>query len=266
MPTFRGDCHVHSRKSHAGELAPAEIVAEARAAGLDFLAVTEHDAAADLAEWTGMLIIPGQEVLTPRGHWLALGLPPGVVVREVEEARRLGAVCVAAHPFAPYPGGTLEHPLTDFDAVEVWNGRWRSDLPWNADNEAALALWRDHQHLPAIGNSDVHLPGQLGTPQLVIEAPSLTADAVLTAIRTGACHIAGSADIDLILTPDRVRVTGVPSGRVTVHTDRGPAHHETLPASGTGTVTWPVVPGSPVHLEIRHPDGRMAALTNRLSR
>jgi hypothetical protein len=25
--------------------------------------------------------------------------------------------------------------------VEVWNGRWTSDRPWNADNEAAVAEW-----------------------------------------------------------------------------------------------------------------------------
>lgn len=264
MPTFRGDCHVHSHRSHGGELTPTEIVTAARAAGLDFLAVTEHDAAADMSEWTGMLVVPGQEVLTPHGHWLALGLPPGVTVRDVDEARRLGALCVAAHPFAPYPGGTLELPLTDFDAIEVWNGQWWSDRPWNADNEAALTLWRTHRHLPAIGDSDVHLHGQIGTPQLVIEAPALTAEAVLTAIRTGACHVVGSADIDLTHTPTGVRVTGVPSGVVTVHAADCVIHRSVLPESGTGTVEWPARPGSPVHVEVRHPDSRMAALTNPL--
>ncbi|GAA1647771.1 CehA/McbA family metallohydrolase [Actinoplanes couchii] len=264
MATFRGDCHVHSLKSHGGEMTPAAIVAEARAAGLDFLAVTEHDAAADLAEWSGLLIIPGQEVITPDGHWLALGLPPGVVVREVTEARRHGALCVAAHPFAPYPGGTLRLPLDDFDAIEVWNGRWRSDLPWNADNEAALSLWHDHPRLPAIGNSDVHLPGQIGAPQLVISAPVLTAGSVLSAIRSGACWIAGSADINLTFTPAAVRVTGAPSAVVTIRTDRGVLLRETLPASGDGVVSLPVSVRTPIRVEVRHPDGTMAALTNRI--
>jgi hypothetical protein len=33
------------------------------------------------------------------------------------------------------------YPFDGFDAVEVWNGLWSSDRPWNADNEAALAEW-----------------------------------------------------------------------------------------------------------------------------
>jgi hypothetical protein len=32
-------------------------------------------------------------------------------------------------------------PFLGFDVVEVWNGPWTSDRPWNADNEAALAEW-----------------------------------------------------------------------------------------------------------------------------
>jgi hypothetical protein len=28
-----------------------------------------------------------------------------------------------------------------FDVVEVWNGLWTSDRPWNAANEAALDEW-----------------------------------------------------------------------------------------------------------------------------
>ena len=40
---YRGDCHVHSVCSNGGELTPAQLVAGARAAGLDFLATTEHN-------------------------------------------------------------------------------------------------------------------------------------------------------------------------------------------------------------------------------
>lgn len=31
------------------------------------------------------------------------------------------------------------YPYQGFDVVEVWNGQWSSDVPWQADNEAALA-------------------------------------------------------------------------------------------------------------------------------
>lgn len=42
---YRGDCHVHSVHSD-GELTPEELAVRARAAGLDFIATTEHNSAA----------------------------------------------------------------------------------------------------------------------------------------------------------------------------------------------------------------------------
>ncbi|WP_430791863.1 CehA/McbA family metallohydrolase [Actinoplanes sp. G11-F43] len=267
MAIYRGDCHVHTHRSHGADLTPERIVAEAHAAGLDFIAVTDHQAAFEPSSWTdsGLLIIPGQEVLTPDGHWLALGLPPGVVVDSVAAARRFGALCVVAHPHAPYPGGTFRGRLGDFDAIEVWNGRWHSDLPWQADNESALATWAGG-HLPALGNSDAHLAGQLGSPQLVVEAPTLTAPAVLAAIRAGHSWIAGSraVQVDVTVTADRMtaRISGAPAGTAVVHTEHGPIHRERLPENGSKTVSCALGTVATVRLEVRHPDGRMAALTN----
>lgn len=47
---YRGDCHVHSHHSD-GELSPARLAAEARAAGLHFLATTDHNTAAAHGTW-----------------------------------------------------------------------------------------------------------------------------------------------------------------------------------------------------------------------
>ncbi len=57
------------------------------------------------------------------------------------------------------------YPFQGFDVVEVWNGLWTLDRPWNADNEAAVAEWgrslaadiHSGRWRPAIGNSDAHL-------------------------------------------------------------------------------------------------------------
>jgi hypothetical protein len=40
---YRGDCHVHSVHSTGADLTPEQLAAEARAAGLDFVATTEHN-------------------------------------------------------------------------------------------------------------------------------------------------------------------------------------------------------------------------------
>jgi hypothetical protein len=307
---FRGDCHVHSFLSHGADLTPAHLAGAARAAGLDFIAVTEHNTPAAHDEWASLsgddlLVIPGQEVTTRTGHWLALGLAPGEVVewrygvrddavdRHLGQVRRSGGLCVAAHPHAPYPSGVFMYPYQGFDVVEVWNGQWTSGLPWNANNEAALAEWgRGLAHdvhrgswRPAMGNSDTHLEGQLGTPHTVVLADELSAPALLAGIRAGRSWIAGSAAIELSFEATagdgragigerletggepvavRVDVRGVPSGAVTFHTELGTVLRESLPGGGAGTVEWRTGASESafVRVEIRHADGRMAALTN----
>ncbi|GLW70853.1 hypothetical protein Kpho02_31520 [Kitasatospora phosalacinea] len=303
---YRGDLHVHSVHSD-GELTPAELAAAARAAGLDFLATTEHDAPTAPGSWgevggDDLLVILGEEVTTGTGHWLALGLAPGRLVdhrhrageaafeRELRGVRAAGGTCVAAHPHAPYPGGELMYPLGAFDAVEVWNGQWSADLPWNADNEAALAEWgrrlgagaRTGRWQPAVGSSDAHLPGQLGTPQTVVHAEELSTPAILAAVRAGRSWIAGSAAVQLEFTAEAagrtagigerlatagrpvdlaVRLSGLPGG-CTVHfrTERGKEHR----APAAAELHWRTDAAATafVRVEVRRPDGWPVALTN----
>jgi hypothetical protein len=307
---YRGDLHVHSARSRGGQLTPAQLVVAARAGGLDFIAVTEHntadthDAFSQLAD-DGLLVILGQEVVTQTGHWLALGTEPGqladwrygvrhgMIGRHVNRVRLAGGLAVAAHPHAPYPGGAFMYPFEEFDAVEVWNGQWSSDLPWNADNRAATAEWgrglasgaHGGRWLPAVGNSDAHLEGQLAVPHNVVLASRLTASAILAGIRAGTSWIAGSAAVSLSLdvhVGDRIAgigehletrgqevlvravVSGVPSGTVSFHTDHGIAHQAPLPAEGQGTVEWRTSAAKSlfVRVEVRQPGQQMAALTN----
>ena len=221
---YRGDCHVHSTRSTAGELTPEQLAAAARQAELDFVAITEHNTADTHAAWAplagdDLLVIVGQEVATRTGHWLALGVRPGQVVewrygvrddaveRYLDEVRNVGGICVAAHPHAPYPSGVFMYQYEQFDVVEVWNGSWASDQPWNADNEAALAEWgrglsagiRRGRWMPAMGNSDTHLRGQIGVPRTVVLGEELSADSVLAGIRAGRSWIAASASVELSL-------------------------------------------------------------------
>ncbi|MGH3262413.1 MAG: PHP domain-containing protein [Trebonia sp.] len=66
MSTVRIDLHVHSNASD-GTDAPAEVIRRAKAAGLDVLALTDHDTQAGLAEARsaladGLTLIPGMEL------------------------------------------------------------------------------------------------------------------------------------------------------------------------------------------------------------
>ncbi|MCP3803239.1 CehA/McbA family metallohydrolase [Allokutzneria sp. A3M-2-11 16] len=307
---YRGDCHVHSAQSHAADQTPAQLTAEARALGLDFITVTEHNTAAAHGRWAAaagndLLVILGQEVTTRTGHWVALGLARGqevewrygvrddVLDRHLAPVREAGGLCVAAHPHAPYPTGVLMYPFDAFDLVEVWNGLWRSDRPWNADNEAALAEWgrglaagvHRGRWQPAIGSSDAHLAGQLGRPHTVVLADELSTVAVLAGLRAGRSWLADSAAVELsfeVVAGDRsagigdrvhalgepvvarLDVLGVPSGLVGFHTEQGVAHQQPLPAHGSETVEWRFSGADTgfVRVQVRYSDGSMAAITN----
>ncbi|WP_258320931.1 CehA/McbA family metallohydrolase [Streptomyces sp. S1D4-14] len=307
---YRGDCHVHSVVSSGGELTPEQLVADARAAGLDFLAATEHNTSETHGAWSrhvgdDLLVILGQEVVTRTGHWLALGIPSGQVVdwrygvrdnmidRHLEKVHRAGGLCVAAHPHAPYPSGTFMYPYQGFDVVEVWNGQWSSDVPWQADNEAALAEWgrslaadiHQGRWRPAIGNSDTHLEDQIAVPHTVVLAEELRADEILAGIRAGRSWITESVAVELFFTVSagdqsagigerleasdepavaRVDVRGVPSGTVSFHTEQGMVHRASLTCSGSDAVEWPISAADSafIRIEVRHPEGHMAALSN----
>ena len=309
---------MHSLVSSGGELTPEQLAADARAAGLDFIATTEHNRTDTHGQWGAhagddLLVILGQEVVTRTGHWLAVGLEPeqligwqydangvGAIDPQLRAVHDVGGLCVAAHPYAPYDTGTFRYPLDGFDLVEVWNGRWSSSLPWNADNEAAVADWarglsagvRAGRWRPAIGNSDAHVAGQLGTPCTVVMAEELSTRAILAGLRAGRSWIAESQSIDLSFTAssgdrsadigeqletdgeivDVVATVrhGVASGIVSIYTDAGEVHRQALPETGSGVVSWctRAAESSYVRVEIRHPDGpggsdgAMAALTN----
>ncbi len=293
-----------------GKLTPERLAADARAAGLDFIATTEHNTAAAHGVWrahagSDLLVILGEEVTTQSGHWLALGIQPGQLIdwrygvpdelagRGLDQVHHVAGLCVAAHPHAPYPTGTFMYPLQGFDVVEVWNGLWTSDLPWNADNEAALADWGRSlatdipagRWRPALGNSDTHLADQIGMPQTVVLADELSTGAVLAGIRAGRSWIAESAAVELSVTAaagDRsagigerlqtrgqpavvlAEVSGVPAGTVSFHTERGRVRQASLPGTGSGAVEWQTSAEESqfVRVEVRHPDGHMAALSN----
>jgi hypothetical protein len=273
--------------------------------GLDFLATTEHNTVATHPLWgplagDDLLVLLGQEVMTPAGHWLAVGIDPGqeidsrdAVGRQLDRVRRAGGISVAAHPHAPYPTGAFRYAYQGFDVVEVWNGRWSSDLPWQADNEAALADWGRGlaedvlrgRWRPAIANSDTHRAGQIGIPHTVVRADELTSAAILAGLRAGHSWLAASPDVRLSLevvagdrrvgigerfqtegetTLVRTQVRGVPSGTVSFHTDRGTAHQQSLPADDPGAVEWETSADEAafVRVEVRYPGGQMAALTN----
>jgi hypothetical protein len=212
---YRGDLHLHTVHSD-GRHQPDELVAAARAAGLDFIASTDHNTCAANRAWAtcrtdGLLVVAGEEVTTRHGHWLAVGLPPagwadwrhrprdGVFARFAAQVRGAGGMVVVAHPAVPLPGSAWEFGYRDADAVEVWNGTW------NLDDEVSLRIWhrllRKGRRIAAVGGSDSHAPHQqVGLPQTVVHAADLSTTALVEGLRAGRSYIAESSAVTVELT------------------------------------------------------------------
>src|SRR6266545_7330041 len=103
----RGAWHVHTTHSD-GRGTLDEVVAAARAAGLQFVVVTDHNVMTpeDQGWRNGVLVVEGTEVSTPFGHVAALGGPRALTVEERDgdplgAIARLGGAAVIAHPLHP---------------------------------------------------------------------------------------------------------------------------------------------------------------------
>jgi hypothetical protein len=106
-----GVVHVHTTYSDGGG-APAEVIAAARAVGLEFVAITDHntfDAKPLEGYRDGVLVLVGCEISAVAGHILSLGtaVPTYSFSRdardELEDVRDLGGIAFAAHPTSVRP-------------------------------------------------------------------------------------------------------------------------------------------------------------------
>ena len=212
---YRGDLHLHTVHSD-GVHHPSELVSAAHAGGLDFIVSTDHNTSAANRAWPAcrtdaLLVIPGEEVTTRHGHWLAVGLPShgwvdwrygprdGAFPRFAGEVRASGGIVVAAHPAVPLPGSAWEFGFGHVDALEVWNGRW------NLDDELSLRIWqrllRQGRRVAAVGGSDSHGPHQpVGLPQTVVHAADLSVPSLVEGLRRGRSYIAQSRSVTLQFT------------------------------------------------------------------
>ena len=101
---LRLDLHIHSRRSPDGCMSMSEIVARAKEAGLNGVAVCDHGLVlTDPPETADFLVIPGVEVSTEYGHLLGLFVTGPVDTRDFRQAaeriHQQGGLAVLAHPF-----------------------------------------------------------------------------------------------------------------------------------------------------------------------
>lgn len=222
---FRGDLHVHTGQSDGqcpsqmGKMVPCPVHFTVDAAvrrGLDFIAITDHNASSQYDAmrelqpyFDKVLLIPGREITTFEGHLNFLGTTAFLDFRLgskqvpdmnslLRSAGRLGGLTSINHATAPSgetcmgcgwtPASKVDMRL--LTAIEAVNGGSElsgiSDIPfWNKQLDRGCRL-------TGIGGSDNHRPmqpldqiGSVGSPTTVVYAAELSTPAILAGIRAG---------------------------------------------------------------------------------
>ncbi|MHB2018876.1 MAG: CehA/McbA family metallohydrolase, partial [Candidatus Xenobia bacterium] len=258
---LKGDLHSHTMHSDAHATID-ELVTMAKQQGLDFLAITDHNTVSHhpwLRSDEKLIVIPGEEVTTYRGHANVIGASGWVDFRFHDEAgleksvaqgKALGGLWIVNHPKPTGCDWTYnDASLAQFDAMEVWNGAWPG-LNWVSLHRWQQALCRG-LHLTATGGSDRHelrppdtdpWYRQVGSPTTWVYAQSRRPADILDAIRHGRCSISESPKGPFVALEQAGRPVegGIASGVLTLHvetrvacrarlvTDKGLLQDETL--------------------------------------
>lgn len=232
---WRGDLHMHtghsdgsclSRKGAKVPCPTYKTLEAASARGLDFVAVTDHNATSqfgalrELAPYfDDLLIIPGREITTFYGHAnlfgptafvdFQLGGPRAPQMDDIlKQVEATGGMISINHPGLPSGefcmGCGWTAPDTDYSriqAIEAVNGG-------NVEGPlSSIGFWEQRlnegRRITAIGGSDNHdatldpaKAPAIGVPTTVVRAPELSEAAILTSIGQGHVFldIAGTRD------------------------------------------------------------------------
>jgi predicted metal-dependent phosphoesterase TrpH len=177
----RADLQLHSDLGD-GLASPEAILDAAERAGLDVIALTDHDdirgafLLRDIAarRSSPVEIVPGVEVTTRSGHLLALWIEDEIqmfaaLAETVSRIHRAGGVAIVPHPlsyltFSVGEGALLAlaaaaDPLVHVDGIETRNPSYAGRV------RASRSVWLNENvlHVAATGSSDAHHANLVGT-------------------------------------------------------------------------------------------------------
>jgi len=245
---YRGDLHMHTAHSDGscaskkGVRVPCPVfrtLEAAEARGLDFIAITDHNATSqnealrELAPFfDDLLLMPGREITTFQGHAnvfgvagpldFQIGSPRAPTLAALQDQiEKAGGLLSINHPALPSGEACMgcgwSNKATDLrrvQAIEAVNGG-QAEGPLSG-----VGFWEarlnEGLRITAIGGSDNHdatldpaKPASVGYPTTVVHAAELSQSAILAAIRAGHVFIdtQGSRDRTLEVTASSGRHT-----------------------------------------------------------
>lgn len=229
---FRGNLHTHSDRSD-GVAAPEQVLADYRAAGYDFLVLTDHFEArwgwsvtdTSGARDTGFTTLLGVELSSADWDdedvfWVnAIGLPADFAPSEphagmIRRAAEAGAYNVLLHPGLTNLLDFDRLPVEHLHAVETYNQN--AALSWPDQGEGRYAadalLARGHRlHVTVGDDAHWHHPWDRFAAWVEVRADRLDPDALLAALKAGAYYSTqGPRFEDVEVVDGRVRVACSP--------------------------------------------------------
>jgi len=189
---MRIDLHIHTRpRSPCSAIHPAELLDEARLAGLDGFCLTEHQnqwppkEVEAMTRRGGIQIFRGNEITTNQGDVLVFGYEEDVkgvvMIQELrKEVEAAGGLMIAAHPFR----GFLLFGITQLkmdveqackrtlfqyvEGLEIYNGKVTEP-----ENEMAGQV-AEKLGLLGVAGSDAHRLNEVGRCVTIFERPIRT--------------------------------------------------------------------------------------------
>ncbi len=211
---YRGDLHLHSTFSD-GWYTPRQMADMAITDGVDYFAITDHNAIGSYSSFAAIAdvpVIPGLELSADEGHANIFGLQDwldwrvgcdGLTLNGIlRTARARGLLISINHPtLHPWEWRILDTPMDLVDCLEVAND---PSYPGN-DREtlSALALWsaclNAGWRITAVGGSDAFhhplgrsyrgIPERLAQPSTYVHAPELSCQAIIDGLRAGRVYV-----------------------------------------------------------------------------
>jgi predicted metal-dependent phosphoesterase TrpH len=195
------DLHMHTIYSYDGTATVPAVLRRAHEAGLNVIAITDHDEitgaleALELAHHFGVEVIPGVEITTAEGDLLALFVTEIVakgqsLVETVLKVRELGGVCIVPHPTARGLGmkslgvSTIVKALRNPEVAETLIGiEAYNATALDRIGIATARLLTSGLNVASVGNSDAHVLDAIGLG--ATEFAGTSAADLLSALRSG---------------------------------------------------------------------------------
>jgi PHP family Zn ribbon phosphoesterase len=218
----KADLHIHTPKStcyNDPSVTPEEIVDAAVAAGLEVIAVTDHNSVAAVddirkaAEGKGLFVFPGVELTTKSGHFIAL-FELGTPMNELEDflasvginrskwgdahtiagdgaeeilrkINRHGGISIAAH-IDRWPSGFLETKESRQVKRKIYDSEYLNALEITIPQ--SKSAWNNgkmrgfHKKRACIQGSDSHDPGEIARRPVYIQMAEVSLEALRQAL------------------------------------------------------------------------------------